>query len=154
MPKVLKSYGTAGAVTTNLCPSQEDVKLKEPVFITFDGLPVPFFIETIEARGNRSIVKFEDIDTLEAAEEIVGKEISFTPLAEEEDEEDGITGRMIRDAEGNGIGIVKEVSDYGGNVCITVDYNGRDVILPFHKDLIIKVKRNGIWLTIPSGLLD
>lgn len=153
MPKVLKSYGTAGAVTTNLCPSQEDIKLTEPVFIRFDGLPVPFFIETIEAKGNRSIVKFEDVDSLQAAEEIVGKEIEFTPDGEEEQKEEMITGRMICDAEGNRIGIVKEFMNYGGNTCISLDCKGKEVILPFHEDLIVKVKKDGIWLTIPEGLL-
>lgn len=153
MPKVLKSYGTAGAVTTNLCPSQEDIKLTEPVFIRFDGLPVPFFIETIEAKGNRSIIKFEDVDTLEAAEEIVGKEITFSPAGENENEEDFITGRTICNAQGKKIGIVKEFLDYGGNTCISLDYKGKEVILPFHEDLIIKVKKDGIWLTIPEGLL-
>lgn len=153
MLKVLKSYGTAGAVTTNLCPSQEDIKLTEPVFINFDGLPVPFFIESIEAKGNRSIIKFEDVDTLQEAEEIVGKELKFSPDGDGAEDEDTITGRMICNAKGNRIGIVKEFLDYGGNTCISLDYNGKEVILPFHEDLIVKVRKDGIWLTIPEGLL-
>jgi len=154
VPKVLKSYGTAGAVTTNLCPTQEDIKLTEPVFITFDGLPVPFFIESIEAKGNRSIIKFEDVDSLEAAEEIVGKEITFSPEGEMKKEDDLLTGRMICDARGKKIGTVKEFLDFGGNTCVSLDYNGKEVLLPFHEDLIIKVKNDGIWLTIPEGLLE
>jgi len=154
VPKVLKSYGTAGAVTTNLCPSQEDIKLTEPVFIKFDGLPVPFFIESIEAKGNRAIIKFEDVDSLQAAEEIVGREFTFSTDEGKVNDDDFVTGKMIRDVKGNEIGIVQSLEDYGGNTCITVDYNGKEVILPFHEDLIIKVKKNGIWLTIPEGLLE
>ena len=154
MPKVLKSYGTQGAVVTNLCPADTDFNPEEPVFITFDELPVPFFIESIQPRGGRSIVKFEDIDTLAAAENLVGREIAFSMEEEVEDDEPDLTGRLIRNAaDGSEVGRVCEWYDFAGNLCIEIERDGRRILLPLHEDLIKKVSAEAIWLTIPEGLL-
>ncbi len=155
MPKVLKSYGTAGAVIIGRDGDfLEDLEKNEPVFIEFDGLPVPFFIESIEPKGGRYLVKFEDIDSLAAAEEIVGREVHLTENADDEDEDDGIVGRIIRNAAtGDVVGPILEFIDYSGNTCILVEHEGREVLLPLHEDLIKKVRKNEIFLTIPDGLL-
>ena len=155
MPKVLKSYGTAGAVIIGRDGDfLEDLEKNEPVFIEFDGLPVPFFIESIEPKGGRYLVKFEDIDSLAAAEEIVGREVRLTENADDEEEDDGIVGRIIRNAAtGDVVGPVVKFIDFSGNTCIEVEHAGGRVLLPLHEDLIKKVRKNEIFLTIPEGLL-
>ena len=154
MLKVLKSYGTAGAVIVGRSGDVlGELREDEPVFIEFDGLPVPFFIETLDPKGGRYVVKFEDIDSLEAAEEIVGREITLSLSGEADDEEDDIIGRMLCDEHGKKIGPITDFLDFAGNTCVSVGYNGREVILPFHEDLIKKVRKKEIHLTIPDGLL-
>ncbi len=155
MPKVLKSYGTAGAVIIGRDGDfLEDLEKNEPVFIEFDGLPVPFFIESIEPKGGRYLVKFEDIDSLAAAEEIVGREVRLTENADDEEEDDGIVGSIIRNAAtGDVVGPVVKFIDFSGNTCIEVEHAGGRVLLPLHEDLIKKVRKNEIFLTIPEGLL-
>ena len=152
--KVLKSYGTAGAVIIGRSGDVlEELSQNEPVFIDFDELPVPFFIESIEPKGGKFVVKFEDIDSFDAAEEIVGRELRLTFENETEEDEDDLVGFMVCDQKGRKIGPVLEFLDYSGNTCLLVDYNGREIILPFHEDLIKKVRRKEIHLTIPDGLL-
>lgn len=155
MPKVLKSYGTQGAVVTNLCPGDDwDFDAQGPVFIAFDELPVPFFIESIQPKGGRTIIKFEDIDTLEAAENLVGREISLSMEEDAEDDEPDLTGRLIRNAaDGSEVGRVCEWYDFAGNLCVEIERDGRRILLPLHEDLIKKVSAEAIWLTIPDGLL-
>lgn len=155
MPKVLKSYGTQGAVVTNLCPGDDwDFDANEPVFIAFDELPVPFFIESIQPKGGRSIVKFEDIDTLAAAERLVGREIALSLEEEAGEEEVDLVGRTVRDAAtGKPVGKIVQWFDFSGNLCIEVEHAGRKAMLPLHEDLIKKVSAENIWLTIPEGLL-
>ena len=154
MPKVLKSYGTQGAVVTNLCPADSDFNPNEPVFIAFDALPVPFSIESIQPRGGRSVVKFEDIDSLPAAENLVGREITFSMEEESEDDGPDLTGRLIRNAaDGSEVGRVCEWYDFAGNLCVEIERDGRRILLPLHEDLIKKVSAEAIWLTIPDGLL-
>ena len=151
--KVLKSWGSAGEVVLSLdAEDARDLKIQEPVFIDFDELPVPFFIESLQAKGNRFIVKFEDIDTLEGAEELVGRDVRLSE--EEEEEDDGIVGMKVRDAKTRRIvGTVVDFSDFGGNTLITVDTPDGEVMLPLHEDLIVGIHEDIITLDIPEGLL-
>lgn len=76
---VSKSYGTEGEVILSLSIDPEDIELKEPVFIDFDGLPVPFYIDSdsCQQRGRRKLlVRLTDVDTLADAEELVGRTVS------------------------------------------------------------------------------
>ncbi len=151
--KVLKSWGSAGEVVLGLdAEDTRDLKIQEPVFIDFDELPVPFFMESIQTKGNRFIVKFEDVDTLEAAEELVGRMVRMSETEEEEDE--GIVGMQVRDAKSRRIiGTVVDFSDYGGNTLITVETARGEVMLPLHEDLIVSIHNDVITLDIPEGLL-
>ena len=89
--KVLKSNGIQGEVMMSF-PETDPVEMKEigPVFICFDGLPVPFFMESVTPKGSvKALVKLQGIDTLEDAEEIVGQPV-YAPSDWFEDEgEDG-----------------------------------------------------------------
>ena len=152
--KVLKSWGAEGQVV--LSPDAEDprdLKSQEPVFIEFDGLPVPFFFESVQPRGGRFIVKFEGIDTLAEAEELVGREVTFED--ETEEEEDTLVGLQVRDSRTRRIiGEIVDSSDYGGNIVITVETADRgDVLLPIHEELIVCIHNDIITLDIPEGLI-
>lgn len=131
----------------------EELKVGEPVFIEFDGLPVPFFVENcIRKGGNRFVVKFEDVYSSAGAEEIVGRPVSLEE--EEYEEEQSLEGMEVIDAgTGKPVGKILEFNDFSGNACITVDYCGREVMLPLHDDLIDGVEGEKIFLRIPDGLL-
>ena len=152
--KVLKSWGAAGEVVLSRpADSPQDLNVQEPVFIEFDGLPVPFYFESLQEKGNRLIVKFEDVDTLAQAEELVGREVRFA--AEEEEEEDTLIGLKVRDSHTRRIiGEIVDFSDYGGNIVLTVETEDRgEVLLPLHEELIVNIHGEVITLDIPEGLL-
>ena len=152
--KVLKSWGSAGEVVLSLDGEDvRDLESQEPVFIDFDELPVPFFIERKQAKGNRLIVKFEDVDTLAAAEELVGREVRRE--REEAEDEDTVIGLQVRDSRTRClVGTIVDFSDYGGNTLITVDTQRGEVLIPLHEDLIVNVHGDVITLDIPAGLLE
>jgi len=151
--KVAKSYGDKGDVVINLSPSDpKDINFEGPVFIYFDGLPVPFFIESCQAKGGRRIVKFENIDTFEEAEEIVGKEI-FLNIDEDQDDALSIIGMEVYDSNNALIGVITDYTNAAGNEFIAVVYKGEEVLLPLHDDLIIEWGEDHITLEIPAGLL-
>ena len=130
----------------------EDLKTQGPVFIEFDGLPVPFFIESRQEKGNRCIVKFEDIDTLPEAEELVGREATLGTEAEED--EDTLVGLRVRDAKSRRIiGEIVDMSDYGGNLVVTVETDHGDVLLPVHEELIVGIHDDILTMDIPAGLV-
>jgi 16S rRNA processing protein RimM len=153
--KVLKSWGAEGQVV--LSPDAEDprdLKSQEPVFIEFDGLPVPFYVESAQPRGSRFIVKFEGVDSLAEAEELVGRLVSFQEGDEEE--EDSLVGLRVRDSRSRKlVGEIVDFSDYGGNVVLTVETpEGREALLPLHEELIVGIDDDILTLEIPDGLLD
>ena len=75
--QVLKSNGTDGELVMGFREiAPEDINLQEPVFIVFDGLPVPFYIETFAKRGNtKALVRLTDIRSQEDVEELIGKAV-------------------------------------------------------------------------------
>ena len=151
--KVLKSWGAAGQVVLSLdADDPRDLESEEPVFIEFDGLPVPFYFESIEPKGSRLIVKFEDVDSLEEAEELVGRTVTLDD--EEEEDEDSLIGLQVRDSRSQRIvGEIVDYNDYAGNLTITVETDRGEVLLPLHEDLIVSIHDDTITLAIPAGLL-
>ncbi len=148
--KVLKSYGTSGEVMVSFFPDLSvKIKTKEPVFLFYEGLSVPFYIESIVAKGtNRAILKLEDIDCLAASEEIVGKEI-FVVSAKSQKEEgtsfDELVGYTLIRQDGVTLGIIEEVFDFSGNICLSLP---GDRLIPFHEDLIISLDDTSRTLTL------
>lgn len=155
--RILKSYGTQGGVIVSTASIPEDFDVKEPVFIDFDELPVPFFIEEFKAHGSKkAFLKLEDIDSLQDAEELVGKDIYFS--LDDEDDYAGLTGLDVFDAETSQlIGTVTEYVDIPSNPCLEVKLPDSDetILIPCHEDLIegIDEKKGRIFLRVPEGLL-
>lgn len=152
--KILKSWGTDGQVVISLLASDpEDLETGEPVFIEFDGLPVPFFVESCARKGNRLVVKFEDVDSGSAAEELVGRNVIPDGESLEEDEDSVIGMTVVNAVNGEKIGDIVSADDFSGNACITVNHCGKEVLIPFHEDLVIGVENDQIFMTIPEGLI-
>lgn len=155
--RILKSYGTQGGVIVSTAAIPEDFDIKEPVFIDFDELPVPFFIEEFKAHGSKkAFLKLEDIDSLQDAEELVGKDIYFE--FGEDDDYAGFTGLEVFDAEtSRRVGTVTEYVDIPSNPCLEVRLPDSDetILIPCHEDLVDRVdeKKGRIFLRVPEGLL-
>ena len=149
--RILKSYGTDGGVIISAPEVDIEERKTEPAFIEFDGLPVPFFIEEITPRGGaKYFVKLEDIDTLEQAEELVGKEITF----DEDGDEDGdeIVGYTLFDQNGRRIGEITAFEDIPGNPCVEI---AGGALIPCPDECILDVdqKKKTIKLQIAEGLI-
>ena len=132
----------------------EEINLKEPVFVEFDGLPVPFFFESFTRRGtNRALAHLTGVRSLADADELAGRDV-FIEAPDEEDEED-ILGWTVLDDTGAVVGTVRDYEDIPGNLCIWVERPSGEVLLPLHDDLILEVNPDTrtIMLEIPDGLL-
>ena len=154
--QVLKSNGTQGELLVSFFDvSPEDIDLEEPVFVYFDGLPVPFYFESFVRRGvNRALVRLTGVRSLKDADELAGQSL-YADYFEEELEED-ITGWEVLDQEGALVGTVADFEDIPGNTCIWVRRpSGEEVLLPFQEDLVLGTDpaSRRISLTVPEGLV-
>lgn len=160
--KVLKSNGTEGGLLLGFRDiDPEDIDLKEPVFISFDGLPVPFFIESFKRKGrDRAIVTLTDITSYDEAEEVVGQAVyaDESTIAEYEDDGemsmDDLIGCVIFDGSAR-VGEVLDYEDIPGNPCLYVEYGGGQVMIPLHQDFIqsLDLENGEIRMELPEGLL-
>ena len=155
--QVLKSNGTDGELLISFFDvAPEDIDLQEPVYIEFDGLPVPFYFESFTPRGvNRALVRLTGVHSLKDADELSGAAIYADYF--EEDEADDLTGWTVISADGTTIGTVTDYEDIPGNTCLWVRRpSGDEVLLPFHEDLVMGMDPTShtLTLSIPDGLLN
>ena len=155
--KVLKSNGTEGGLVMSFLDIiPEDIDLQEPVFIEFDGLPVPFYFESFTPRGNnRALVQLTGVRNLKDADELAGADVYADYF--EQDEEEDFTGWTVRDQDGREVGTVFAHEVIPGNPCLWVKKaDGAEVLLPLHEELVLEVDENRqiLSLTIPEGILD
>jgi 16S rRNA processing protein RimM len=171
--QVLKSNGTDGELVLGFREiAPEDINLNEPVFIVFDGLPVPFYIESFTKRGNtKALVRLTDICSLEDVEEIAGKAVyveeeALPEMSLEEDGYAALIGWMlltpeVPDQVGDDemalieVGEITDFIDIPNNPCIEVETKNGAVMIPLHEDLILSVDPENleIIMQIPAGLL-
>ncbi len=162
--RVLKSYGTEGEFLMGFRDvDPEDVNLEEPVFIYFDGLPVPFFIENFTLKGtSKALVRLTGIKSLADAEEIAGSDVfarrSSINDQEYDDEDltvDMLVGWTLLDEEGSEIGRISDFEDIPGNPCLYVETDKGTTMIPLHEDLIVSIDEVTLRISmrIPEGLL-
>jgi 16S rRNA processing protein RimM len=129
------------------------------VFLEVDGIQVPFFLEGWRFRSDSvALLKFQDIDSSEDANEYVGADVYFphslTPEPDEDDEYTWrhFTGWQVVDAQAGPIGIIDYVEDSTVNTIFCVD--GK--LVPANEDFIerIDAKERIVYMTLPEGLLD
>ena len=168
--QVLKSNGTDGELVMGFREiAPEDINLNEPVFIIFDGLPVPFYIESFAKRGNtKALVRLTDICSMEDVEEIAGKPVYIEAdnLPEMSLEEDGyaaLVGWMVltpenaddMDSDLYEVGEITDFIDIPNNPRIEVETENGAIMIPLHEDLILSLdpEYQEIIMQIPAGLL-
>lgn len=154
--KIIKSFGTDGGLLLSSSVDLESLDFKEPVFITFDGLQVPFFILDFTPKGSRAVVHLNDVHNLTDAEELVGRTV-YADVELEDDDELDFTGWVIFDR-GRRIGVCTGLEDIPGNPCLEVQVEGSSesagVLIPLHEDFIVEVDEGSrtLSLNLPDGL--
>lgn len=153
--KVLKSNGTDGGVLVS-APGIDPSQIKEPVYIEFDALPVPFFILDCAPHGaNKYVLHLNDVLSLEDAEELVGSDLMLPEESVEGEDETDFTGWRILD-KGVFVGTVSGYEPIPGNLCLYVDCeDGSRAMIPVHEDLILSCDPDSgqLDLDIPAGLV-
>ena len=133
----------------------------ESVFIELDGKLVPFFVDKINIKGDKAVVQFEDINTLEAAEELKGSKL-YLPLTllpqlggtsfyyHE------VIGFTLKDLQAGQIGIKKDIYTGSGQELLAVTYKGNEILIPISDQILHAVDRDlkEMTVAIPDGLLE
>lgn len=133
----------------------------ESVFIEFDGIPVPFFIASIRPKGeDKALVKFDDIEDVDTADELVGLKMLIP--ADEITKSDellmsDLVGYTLCNAQNQHIGNIVDYQEYQSNSVFTVlHHSGKEVMIPATDELIVEfdTEKKIIIMEIPEGLID
>lgn len=162
--KIGKPHGVKGELTLFFDDDVFDRVDADYLVLCIDGILVPFYMEEWRFKsGETALVKFEDIDSKEAASELVGCEVFFPKhLSDRADDEltwDELRGFSIADANrGNAtVGKMVAVDDSTVNVLFEVETeDGSIVLVPANDDIIENVDAGKKIITarLPEGLVN
>ena len=159
---VIKKHGLSGEVNILLdVDMPQQYQEMESVFVEINDKLVPFFIESISIKGNKAIVRFEDVNTAEQADDLRGKGL-FLPLSFLPDLGEGkfyyheIMQYHVVDKVHGDIGTVKDIYTSPNQDLLAVDHNNKEVLIPINDEIIGEVDHDQkvLHVSLPEGLLD
>ena len=156
--QIVKTYDSTGEVLIRInAPEFEErlANIKEPVFIHFEELPVPFFVTSaVQRSGNAWIIKFSTVRDGAHAQELVGNNIFVEDNASGHTEDadiEQLIGFKLLDEDGTEKGVITSFYEFTANICLEIN---NSTMVPLHEDLIISIsqKDKTIAMKIPKGL--
>ena len=130
-------------------------------FSKWEEQPVPFFIESIQWEGNRFMIKFNEINSMEEASLLLGKKI-LLPVSELPELEDGdfylheLIGMEVIDQNLKSLGKVISFFDQPPQEMIEVDYGGKGLLIPLTEEIVkgIELEKGTIEVNLPDGYIE
>jgi 16S rRNA processing protein RimM len=160
--RITKIHGLKGEVQVLLDvddPFEYDEM--DSVLLEREGVLVPYFIDAINVQANRVIVKFEEVDTVEQAAQIVNAPLwlPLDNLPELEGDQfyyHEVVGFQIVDEQAGALGTIQEIATMATQDLIVMQYQGKEVLIPVTDDILGTLDRTArtLHVRLPDGLLD
>jgi len=161
---ILKPHGIHGELVIRFQEEYYETLEESPtLFLEIDNLLVPFFIaeDGLRFKSAESVItRLEWIDSDKKAKNLCGLSVYIDRMdvIEYEDElsPHALLGYCLYDETLGLIGEITGVNDYSGNVLLSVEYQGKEAMVPLNEDLIVRFDEDlhEIELRIPEGLFD
>ena len=161
--KIVATHGLSGdVIMTHITGKKNWLKKGDPLFVALrKDSHIPYFVAAIKnAAKDELVVLLEDIDSVESAKKLVGKEVFIEQMVLEksgvEDSPLLWIGYTLTDKEVGVIGIVKDVFQTANQWLAEVDYKGNEVLIPLINPVLVKVdvKTKTVHVDLPNGLLE
>jgi 16S rRNA processing protein RimM len=159
-----KTHGVFGELVLEYEPQFEySVENANRLFVEIDGLLVPFFVSEDGFRfktENSAILTFEGVDSEKYAKRIVGSSVFLfkNEIIGMPDEHSGsqFENYLLIDEKLGDIGIIEQVDNFSGNIVLTLNYRGQELLVPFNEDFLIETdkKNKTLKLRLPEGLIE
>ena len=161
--RIAKPRGLKGEVVADLLTDfpERFEGLEIVVGVLANGGRRDLKIENSWFQNERIVLKFEGVDSVEAAEELRNAEICVSEADAVELEPDEfydwqLAGCEVVTTDGDTIGIVRELMRTGGTENLVVDSVERELLIPFAETICIEVdiENKRIVVDPPEGLLE
>ncbi len=161
--KIAKKYSFKGEVLVYLDTDEPELYTElESMFVEINGHLVPFFIEKSSIHREKFLrTQFEDMDSEEDADTIVGKDV-YLPLTMLPKLEGNkfyyheVVGFNAIDQRLGNFGTILRISDNGVQALFEVQKDDAVILIPLIDEFIIEVNRENksILFNTPEGLID
>ncbi len=160
--KLTKTHGLKGELAIWLdVDYPEEYDELDSVLLEVKGELIPYFVEQIQIRTNKSIIKFEDIGTIEEAQKIVNCDI-YLPndnLPELDDNQfyyHEIIDFDVVDEQKGKLGKVTAVYTSDAQDLIAMAYQNAEILIPVSDEIVKTIDRekHELHTNLPEGLLE
>jgi len=160
--KIVATFGVKGEVLLqHQLGKKTTLKGLETIFIEEkkDEM-LPFFLEGTRIKNEEELfLKFEGIDTKEAAHRLMQKRV-WLPQEEFEKYVSKSAPIMMLGFhiinEGIDLGEILEVIEQPHQLLCRIDYKGKEALIPVHEDFLLEIDndKKQVHVELPEGLLD
>ena len=160
--KIIKPNGYKGKVNAYL--DTDDPEMYDNInmlFLSINGMPVPYFVEAIHILNNKAVITFQDIDSIEKADLLSQKEIylplnELPPLSGNKFYYHEVKDFTIFDEIHGELGTIKDVLEYPNQAVFQVFIKEKEVLIPISNEIIKIVDRQKkeIHIIAPEGLIE
>jgi len=121
---------------------------------------LPYFIESGKANtDDRTILKFDEVNSKEAAKVLLQKNAYLLPADFEKNVAEkapvSIIGYEVIH-EKKKLGNIENIIEYPQQVLLQVQMNGKEILIPLHEETLLKIdrKKKIVFVQLPDGLLE
>lgn len=159
---VSKVHGIKGEVQVYLdVDMPENYKKLESVYVDLNNKLVPFFITRFSLVGQKAVVKFEEVDSIEQAEDLKNKGLylpleKLPPLTGNQFYFHEIIGYTVVDSNEGELGKIMNVYNLPHQDLIGMEFKSKEVLIPISDEIISAVdhERKELKVQLPEGLLQ
>ena len=159
--RVVKSHGVKGEVAVELLTDESEDHIVVGAVLTGRqaGKELQLKVKTVRPHQQRLLVSFEEVPDRTAADSLRGMKFVADPLERDEDSDEyynhELIGLTVRH-NGSDVGEVAGVMDAPNRKILEINYQGKEVLVPFVMDFVPEIDLEEGYLVIspPEGLLD
>ncbi len=133
----------------------------EAIFIQIDHTLVPYLVERLSSQFPKAVIKLQGVDGPEKAYLLKGSPIfvprEALPLRSDPEEQlERLIGYCVVDIQEGSLGIVQDIYAPPQQILLAVNYQGRELLIPYHKELITHVdhEQGKVSVHLPAGFIQ
>ena len=157
---IRKTNGFKGEIILALHDEiSEDISQRNFFFLDLNASMVPFFVERFSDVTGNVVIKFEDVNSQTEASALVSKKVFLLFDSLSKKSEKGLIdlqGFFVFDEEIGFLGTVKTMIELAGQLLISFEYKGAEILLPLHDETLSKIlkRKRELHVKLPDGLLE
>ena len=155
-----KPHGTKGEISLLTDFDIAGIKGDAYIVCNIDGLWAPFFIDSYRERNaTTTLVTFDKLDSVDKVKFLTGKTAfvpseCLPPADKSVNSWSNLYGYTIIDEQTGTIGKITKVDESTSNILFSVDYGGKEMLVPAALIKRIAYETKEIYLLLPDGFLE